>query len=127
MRSLLIACAVMLVAATASAAVPDATLAAFGLGGMQQMTDAQGMNVRGMGFACVSGGGYAAINVDVNTCPVDVNANACYGTKFDAAGRCSAFGISANVAVVGGAIGGCNPTWVVLGSASGGFAFAKAH
>jgi hypothetical protein len=49
MRSLMIACAVMLVAGTACAGVPDATLASFGLGGMQQMTDAQGLNVRGMG------------------------------------------------------------------------------
>ena len=49
MRSLVIACAVMLVAGTACAGVPDATLASFGLGGMQQMTDAQGLNVRGMG------------------------------------------------------------------------------
>jgi hypothetical protein len=39
----------MLLAGTACAAVPDATLASLGLGGMQQMTDAQGMNVRGMG------------------------------------------------------------------------------
>ena len=35
--------------------VPDATLAAFGLGGMQQMTDVQGTQVRGMGFAAVGG------------------------------------------------------------------------
>jgi hypothetical protein len=41
----------MLLAVSASAAVPDATLAAFGLGGMQQMTDAQGMSVRGAGIA----------------------------------------------------------------------------
>ena len=60
MRSLLIAVAcLMLTAGVAYAAnpgqVPDATLASFGLSGMQQMTDAQGMNVRGMGFAQVSG------------------------------------------------------------------------
>jgi hypothetical protein len=50
----------MLTAGVANAAnpgqVPDATLASFGLGGMQQMTDAQGMNVRGMGFVAVIGG-----------------------------------------------------------------------
>ena len=61
MRSLLMVCAVVclaLVASVASAApgqVSDSTLAAFGLGGMQQMTDVQGTQVRGMGFASVSG------------------------------------------------------------------------
>jgi hypothetical protein len=62
MRSLLMVCAVVclsLVAGVASASspgqVPDATLAAFGLNGMQQMTDVQGTNVRGMGFAAVGG------------------------------------------------------------------------
>ena len=62
MRSLLMVCAVVcvaLVAGVASAAtpgqVPDATLASFGLSGMQQMSDVQGTQVRGMGFAAVSG------------------------------------------------------------------------
>jgi hypothetical protein len=61
MRSLLMVCAVVclaLVASVASAApgqVPDATLAAYGLSGMQQMSDVQGTQVRGMGFAAVSG------------------------------------------------------------------------
>jgi hypothetical protein len=62
MRSLLLIVAMLclsLVAGMASAAspgnVPDATLALFGLSGMQQMTDAQGSNVRGTGFAFVSG------------------------------------------------------------------------
>jgi hypothetical protein len=62
MRSLLMVCAVLclaLVAGVASAAtpgqVPDATLAAFGLSGMQQMSDVQGTQVRGMGFAAVGG------------------------------------------------------------------------
>ncbi len=67
MRSLLMVCAVMclaLVAGVANAAtpgqVPDATLASFGLSGMQQMTDVQGTQVRGMGFAAVSGFSFAA-------------------------------------------------------------------
>ena len=62
MRSVLIVSLVVclsMVAGMANAAspgqVPDATLAAFGLGGMQQMTDAQGTDIRGMGFAAVSG------------------------------------------------------------------------
>ena len=62
MRSLLMVCAVVclaLVAGVATAATPgqvsDATLASFGLSGMQQMSDAQGTHVRGMGFAAVSG------------------------------------------------------------------------
>ena len=65
MRSLLMVCAVVclaLVAGVASAStpgqVPDATLAAYGLSGMQQMSDVQGTHVRGMGFAAV--GGYSA-------------------------------------------------------------------
>ena len=62
MRSLLFACAVLLVACTACAAgqVPDATLSSFGLSGMQQMTDAQGTQIRGMGFAAVGGFSFAS-------------------------------------------------------------------
>lgn len=69
MRSLLVVCALLLVASVACAAtpgqVPDATLASFGLSGMQQMTDAQGTSIRGMGsyhtsaFVAVSGSGTA--------------------------------------------------------------------
>jgi hypothetical protein len=62
MRSLLMVCTVVclaLVAGVANAStpgqVPDATLAAFGLSGMQQMSDVQGTQVRGMGFAAVAG------------------------------------------------------------------------
>jgi hypothetical protein len=64
MRSLLIVCAVAclsLAAGVATAAgpgeVPDATLASFGLGGMQRMNDIQGENIRGTGFAIVFGSG----------------------------------------------------------------------
>jgi hypothetical protein len=49
----------MLTAGLACAAdpgqVPDAALASFGLGGMHQMTDAQGTAIRGKGFALVTG------------------------------------------------------------------------
>lgn len=54
MRYLLIASLVLMVAGVASAAtpgvVPDSTLAAMGISGMQPMSDVQGMDVRGMGF-----------------------------------------------------------------------------
>ena len=65
MRSLqIVACAVVclsLVAGVANAAgsgqVPNATLASFGLGGMQHMTDLQGSDIRAGSFAFVLGGG----------------------------------------------------------------------
>ena len=60
MRSLLIVClvaCVALVAGTANAAgqISDNTLAQMGLAGLQTMSDVQGTEVRGMGFAAVSG------------------------------------------------------------------------
>jgi hypothetical protein len=61
MRSVLIVSLVVclsMVAGLANAApgqVPDATLASFGLAGMQQMTDAQGTDIRGMGFVAAGG------------------------------------------------------------------------
>jgi hypothetical protein len=73
MRSLLMVFAVVclaLVASVASAApgqVSDSTLAAFGLGGMQQMSDVQGTQVRGMGFAIVSGSSQATAPGTVTT------------------------------------------------------------
>ena len=64
MRPLLIVSAVVclsLAAGVASAAspcqIPDATLASFGLSGMQRMTDVEGANIRGTGFAVVFGSG----------------------------------------------------------------------
>lgn len=47
--------------ASAADQVPEATLAQAGLSGMQQMTDAQGMDVRGTGFAVVSGVSWIAM------------------------------------------------------------------
>ena len=64
MRSLLIVCAVVsvlaLTAGMANAAgqVPNATLAQLGLSGLQTMSDVQGTDIRGMGFATV--GGYSS-------------------------------------------------------------------
>jgi len=64
MKSFAIACAaLMLLAATASAgdlAVSKSTLGSMGLGGMQTMSDDDGMTVRGKGtFAAVWGGSVA--------------------------------------------------------------------
>lgn len=45
--------------ATAADQVSNDTLASMGLGGMQQMSDDAGMNVRGKGFASIFGIGYS--------------------------------------------------------------------
>jgi hypothetical protein len=62
MRSLLMVCVMVglaMLPCVAGAAevgqVSDATLAQMGLGGMQQMTDVQGLNIRGSGFAAAGG------------------------------------------------------------------------
>ena len=67
MRSLLIVCVVAcvaLVAGTANAAgqISDNTLAQMGLAGLQTMSDAQGSEIRGMGFAAVVGTNTARLN-----------------------------------------------------------------
>ncbi len=53
--------AVLPTVANAAGQVPDATLAQVGLSGMHQMTDAQGLDVRGSGFAAVSGWSWATV------------------------------------------------------------------
>jgi hypothetical protein len=59
MRSLLIVCVIVLMAGVANAAAPgqisDNALAQMGLSGMQTMSDAQGSQIRGMGFVSVQG------------------------------------------------------------------------
>jgi hypothetical protein len=97
MRSLVIACAVMLLAGTACASVPDATLASFGLGGMQQMSDAQGLNVRGMGFASVGG-------VSVATAPGAFAANDYSAVSNTGSGNYVAAGATISVAAAGGGV-----------------------
>ena len=69
MRSLLIVCVVAcvtLVAGMANAATPsqisDNALAQMGLAGLQTMSDAQGIEIRGMGFAAVAGINTARLN-----------------------------------------------------------------
>jgi hypothetical protein len=126
MRSLLMVCAVLclaLVASVASAAtpgqVPDATLAAFGLSGMQQMSDVQGTQVRGMGFAAVGGFSVAAA-------PGSVTAN--HYTAVSATNNALAAGASVSVAASG--VGVFTPwgnSGFVVGSiaAGGAVAYAK--
>lgn len=59
--------AVLPTIANAADHVSDAALAQAGLSGMQQMTDAQGMDVRGTGFATVSGGSWNYFSPDLGT------------------------------------------------------------
>ncbi len=65
MRSLLILCMAVCLAllpavANAAGQVSDAILGQLGLSAMHQMTDTQGMDVRGSGFATVSGQSWAS-------------------------------------------------------------------
>jgi hypothetical protein len=121
----------MLVAATASAAVPDATLASFGLGGMQQMTDAQGLNVRGMGFAKVSGGGFTYVDVSGSVGSATVTLKAGQGNQYIAAnggsGTNTVYAISGSISAVGIGIFNGAPVGAVVGAISigGGYAVAK--
>jgi hypothetical protein len=64
------AAAVLAMAAPAGAGeIPDNVLAQMGLGGMQRMSDAQGMRVRGQGTAAVLGAGLSTVifATDFNT------------------------------------------------------------
>jgi hypothetical protein len=64
-KSVLSVAALALVFALASSApageIPDNILAQMGLGGMQKMTDQQGMRVRGQGSAAVLGAGLSTV------------------------------------------------------------------
>jgi hypothetical protein len=123
----------MLLAATASAAVPDATLAAFGLGGMQQMTDAQGLNVRGMGGSVSAySDGYALSTVTVTTTTRrPTTTTTLTVTAFNESGasatgyKHTALAVSGSVAAVGGAGSGGSISWVVIGAGGVGGAYAK--
>jgi hypothetical protein len=128
MRSLLMVCAVVclaLVAGVANAApgqVPDATLAAFGLSGMQQMSDVQGTQVRGMGFAAVGGIGTArAPGGQVETTWYGAVSNPHHG---------SALAAGANVAVAASGVGIFTPignVGVVVGGIAVGGSVAYAR
>ncbi len=64
-RSLMMVAAVAAIFAMATPAqagdIPDHMLAQMGLGGMQRMSDAQGMKVRGQGTAAVLGAGLSTV------------------------------------------------------------------
>jgi hypothetical protein len=69
MRSLLVVCVVACLALTAGMAnaaspgqISDNALAQMGLGGLQPMSDAQGAQIRGMGFVITSGSAKAALS-----------------------------------------------------------------
>jgi hypothetical protein len=122
MRSLLMVCAVVclsLVAGAATAAtpgqVPDAALSAYGLSGMQQMSDVQGTHVRGMGFASVSGFSIAAAPGG------QVSANNYVGVS--ATNNALAAGASLSVAASGY---GVFTPWGNFGGVVGGVAFGGA-
>jgi hypothetical protein len=129
MRSLLVVCVVVclsMVAGMASAAspgqVPDATLASFGLGGMQQMTDVQGENIRGMGFAAVQGSGFAngwggQFHQDSYAAVSPVNPRVTKSNALAAGGSLSVAGVGVAVSLPSGA------TFVKV---SGGLAFGAA-
>ncbi len=127
MRSLLMVCAVVclaLVAGVASAAtpgqVPDATLAAFGLSGMQQMSDVQGTQVRGMGFAAV--GGFSSA-----VAPGAASANG-YVAVSGPTRNALAAGASLSVAASGvGVFTPIGNSGIVVGAVAGGGAIAYAH
>ena len=127
MRSLLcvslVAC-IVLAAGMASAAapgqVPDNTLAALGLGGMQTMTDVQGTTVRGMGGTAVVYG------VGTATAPGGAHETTGYFAS-NSSYRGSALAAGANIGVAASGVGVSNGFFVVVGSAvvGGSVAYAK--
>lgn len=127
MKSFAIACAVMLFAATASAAEPvtKSTLAAMGLGSMQQMSDSEGTAVRGKGYNGGFGGGtYAKVWGSSSASYYGQESNNNYqagaswlGKPSNAQGNSFSFAGKAEIS------GGADPTgWAVQGSIRGGFA-----
>jgi hypothetical protein len=118
--------ALMLLAATASAAEPVAksTLSSMGLGSMQQMSDNDGLAVRGKGtYASVWGGSSANFHGQSSNNNYDAGAS-WHGKSSGAAGK--SFSFAGKIQVSGGA----DPTgFSVQGSVYGGFAGggASAH
>jgi len=134
MKSFAIACAVMLFAATASAAEPvsKSTLASMGLGGMQQMSDSEGTAVRGKGYMGGFGGGtYAKVWGSSSASYYGQASNNNYqsgaswlGKPSNATGNSFSFAGKAQIS------GAADPTgWSVQGQIGGGFAggSASAH
>ncbi len=132
MKSFAIACAVMLFAATASAAEPvsKSTLASMGLGGMQQMSDSDGQAVRGKGYTGSFGGGtYARVwgGSQANWYGGQ-SSNNNYESGVSWLGKSSnAVGNSFSFAGKAGISGMADPYgWAIQGSISGGFAGGSA-
>lgn len=106
MKTLLALTSLVLISAGSAVAgegqVADQTLAKMGLGGMQVMTDADGMNVRGMAFVKVSGWS-AAHNRNAETYNdyVAVGHKNAQGSSYSIVGSVSNRGFK-----VSGAIGG---------------------
>jgi hypothetical protein len=103
--------------------VPDAALASFGLSGMQQMTDVQGTNIRGMGtYAYVYGGGVAnALGGTSQYNAYGAGANHFFGSS-------TAVGVSGSLAVSGGALITPGGTFAIVTgglAVGGGYAYAK--
>ena len=104
----LLACALVSPAAAGEGNVSNRALSSMGLSGLKVMSDDQGMNVRGMGYAAVSGTGSLNVLGQTRT------------DSYVAIGRRSATGGNINFVVVGS-------PWGVVGAASGGIGFARAR
>jgi hypothetical protein len=121
MKNFAFACAaLMLLAATASAAEPIAksTLSSMGLGSMQIMSDNDGLAVRGKGTNASVWGGSAANWYGGQSSANNYTAGAAWlGKSSNAVG--SSFSFAGKLQVSGAA----DPTgWAIQGSLSGGFA-----
>jgi len=133
MKSFAFACAVMLFAATASAAEPvsKSTLAAMGLGGMQQMSDSEGTAVRGKGYLGGFGGTNARVWGSSSASYYGQASNNNYQAGASWLGKPSnATGNSFSYAGKGQVSFGIDPTgWALQGSIKGGYAggSASAH
>jgi hypothetical protein len=128
MKNFAFACAaLMLLAATASAAEPVAksTLSSMGLGSMQTMTDNDGLAVRGKGTSASVWGGSAANWYGGQSSVNNYSANASWlGKSSNAVGKSFSFAGKLQVS------GAADPTgFAIQGSLSGGFAGggASAH
>ena len=128
MKNFALACAALtLLAATASAAEPvsKSTLASMGLGGMQEMSDTDGMAVRGKGYFGYGGGTRAAVwgGSTANWYGGQSSSNN-YETSASWLGKSSS-SVGGSFSFAGKAFvsGAADPTgWAVQGQISGGFA-----
>jgi hypothetical protein len=126
---------VLLAASQASAAVPsEATLAAMGLSGLEVMSDAEGLAVRGFGYRGTSANGKSFAVVSTK------NASAGSQNSYSANGKKFSFGANESYAGVeievsgghgggkggkGGGHGGSKPQSISINAYGGGFSIAK--